>query len=135
MDQHDRRREKTGGLKAPYAPVVLQDVDVAFPARALEIMPSMSDIPERFRRDSPWHDLLHDVMFGDVKGEELGYDLKEGIDGETAVRHIFAIMGSYAPKHEHKLAAFAFLCDQWFEAVLGPQYIYSTTARTPREND
>lgn len=135
MEQVDRRLEQKGGLKPPYDPVALEDVDVVFPSRALDWMPPMSEIPADFERDSPWHKLLSAIMFDGVRGSDLGFDLKPGIDGETSTRHLFAIVGSYAPKHEHKMAAFAFLCDLWFHAIQTDDTIYTTEAVHPREKN
>jgi len=48
---------------------------------------------------------------------------KPGIDRKAAIRHIKAIMASYAPKHEHKEAGCAYLFALWFEqpAEEGPR--------------
>lgn len=43
-------------------------------------------------------------------------DLKDGIDGNAAFRHLSAIQGSFEPKHEHKEAAVAYLASLWFKA-------------------
>lgn len=45
--------------------------------------------------------------------------MKDGIDGDTAVRHLRAIQGSFAPKHEHKMEAVAYLASRWFTKVKG----------------
>lgn len=106
-------------------PTPVSDADVAFPARALEIMPTREqcqagldalDPDERqkwinFQRK--WfYEGLPDTM-------QLALRTNDGVkvDGETAFRHLKVIQGSYAPKHEHKEVAVAFLASQWFEDV------------------
>ena len=49
--------------------------------------------------------------------ETTSLDLKDGIDGKLAIRHLGAIQGSFAPKHEHKMAAVAYLASLWFNDV------------------
>jgi hypothetical protein len=39
------------------------------------------------------------------------------VDGEKAFRHLHVIQGSFAPQHEHKEAAVAYLASLWFEDV------------------
>jgi len=50
-----------------------------------------------------------------MEGIEL--EPKEGIDPYKSGRHIMAIMRSYAPKHEHKIAACAYLMSRFFGYV------------------
>lgn len=104
-------------LLAPYAPVPVEDVDVAFPAHAMDVMPPMRDIPQKYLRNHPYHLLLHAWMFTGLD-EKVEFHMQPGVDGATAYRHLSVIVGSYQPKHEHKMAAFAFLCAQWFTKVV-----------------
>ena len=40
---------------------------------------------------------------------------KEDVDGEKAMRAIRAVLGSFDPKHEHKIAACAYMLSEWFD--------------------
>ena len=114
-------------LEAPYRPVEVSDVLLAFPASVKDLMPAEDAIPAEF-----WHWTSRSVK--DAEGPEkwvafqgkwfyeglpphITFDLKEGIDGNTAVRHLHAIQGSFEPKHEYKQAAVAFLASLWFNDV------------------
>lgn len=109
-------------LQAPFEPQKVSDVDVAFPARALEIMPVVDDIPAQYWDSNPWSGLFWDWMTGRID-PAVEFHMN-GVDGETAYRHLSVIMGSFAPKHEHKEAAFAFLCGLWFTQVVNGPNVY-----------
>lgn len=107
-------------------PWSVTDLDLVFPATALERMPAMEDIPEEFKRDrSRWEALFWThAMFGGI--EDIHLIPVKGVDPEAAWRHLNSITGSYAPKHEHKEAALAYLTSLWFKAAtwkaLGKMY-------------
>lgn len=42
---------------------------------------------------------------------------REGVDHRKALAAIQAALGSFQPKHEHKIAGCGFLLDEWFEQV------------------
>jgi hypothetical protein len=42
---------------------------------------------------------------------------REGVDPEKAFRAIKATLGSFAPKHQHKEAAVAYMLSCWFAKV------------------
>jgi len=98
----------------------LDGLDVAFGISDRDIkrlMPAMSDIPEEFKsgRDNKWREFQSDWFFyGLVK---LSVTAKPGIDKGMAMRHLTAIQSSFAPKHEHKTAAVAYLASLWFTDV------------------
>lgn len=109
-------------LQAPYDPVELRDVDKAFPAHALDWMPEHDDIPERWREadESDWQvRLWRNLMFRGLTDIQLApRDKSWGqVEVDRAWTHLQAILGSFAPKHQHKEAALAFLTDRWFEAI------------------
>lgn len=103
-------------------PKEVTDVDIAFPARALEVMPTLEEC-ETFL------DLLGDdevkwrafqkKWFFEGLPETFQVALREfdgvKVDGEKAFRHLRVIQESFAPKHEHKEAAVACLAALWFE--------------------
>lgn len=100
-------------------PWEVRDLDIAFPAGALERMPAWEDIPEEYRSNSYrewplkfWTDAFH---WG-IKNNVAIYP-KNGIDPEKAFRHLRSIVGSFEPKHEHKMAALSYLTDKWFDSI------------------
>lgn len=103
-----------------YVPQAITDIQLAFPAGVLDLMPSMADIPEDFRLDRgdarPWIKFQQQWFFhGLPKGTT--FRVRDGIDRTAALRHLSAIQGSWAPSHEHKQAAVAYLASLWFEEV------------------
>lgn len=89
-------------------------LDIAFGGGDMsKLMPAYKDIPDEFKRASnKWNQLFNDMFFSGIS--ELTLKPKDGIDAKKAWRHLRAFAGSFEPKHEHKEAAFAYLCSQWF---------------------
>lgn len=107
-------------LTAPYEPVELTAVERAFPANALDWMPAPDDIPETYWNSYEWHtQLWRDAMFAGIDDIQLAPKDPswEQEEVDRAHAHLYAILGSFAPKHQHKEAALAYLTDQWFDAV------------------
>lgn len=103
-------------LAKPYDPIELNRVQRAFPADALDYMPSEEDCAEWRNRQGWQLELQRDWMFRGIVDIQL-IPKREGwgqAEIDHAARQIGAIQDSYAPKHEHKEAAVAFLIDQWF---------------------
>lgn len=101
-------------------PKEVDDVHLAFPVNIDEWLPSWDEIPEDFREGlsdqaHKWRKFQGDWFFGGLMDVEV--DLKEGIDEKTAWRHLGTIQGSYDPKHEHKVAAVAWLASLWFNDI------------------
>jgi len=40
---------------------------------------------------------------------------KDGVDVKKAMRALKAALGSFEPKHEHKMAAVGYMLSQWFD--------------------
>jgi hypothetical protein len=102
-------------LTEPYDPVEVTELQLAFPADAPERMPAWDDLPSEWkdRNSDAWqfclvNDLLHRGL------DDVALVPAEGIDPERAWRHLLSITGSFAPRHEHKVAACAFLISRWF---------------------
>lgn len=105
-----------GTMKA-LVPVVTDQVTRAFPASIENLLPVARNIPEEFlQRDTPWVKFMGIWMFRGLPADTQ-FIPKEGIDAETAFYHIHCIMGSFAPKHEYKEAAVAYLCSLWFKDI------------------
>jgi len=88
--------------------------EMAFGGDTDKLMPAMKDIPKQFRshNGTKWNRLASDWFFSGV--ENLSLQPRDGVDTQKALRHIRAILISFAPKHEHKEAGIAYLLDQWF---------------------
>ncbi len=91
-------------------------------------MPAYSTLPAEFQdyHYNPHCEAVHAWFFGgaardgdaitfDKHGEVLRYVPREGVDANKALRAIKAVLGSFSPKHEHKIAACGYMLDQWFE--------------------
>ena len=94
---------------AELKPVPLTKVDMAFPAHGLRLLPKWEDIPEEFKGAHVWVRLVEEMFYG-VKGgvaEQYDMEIVDGIDCEAASLHLQAALGSFEPKHEHKMAGVA----------------------------
>jgi hypothetical protein len=116
-------------LTEPYLPVEVTDVQMAFPADALERMPEWDAIPVSWRSEHTWQHRLWDDVFA-FGLQSVSLLPVEGIDPEKAWRHIQSLVGSYAPKHEHKMASCAFLTSLWF---LGARWLPNRSPHTSVE--
>jgi hypothetical protein len=92
-------------------PIKISDVELAFPADISKLLPLYDSIPEEFKDGNRWTQLADDLF---AEGGDPG-NTKPGIDKREAVRHLQACLGSFQPKHEHKIAGVAWLLSQWFE--------------------
>lgn len=80
---------------------------------AERLMPKYADIPKEFK------DLLNPHVKFQSRWFFNGLDkvpaAKEGVDQAKAMRHLAAIQRSFAPSHEHKQAAVAYLASLWLQ--------------------
>lgn len=102
-------------------PQKVSDLLIVFPGAIDHLLPDWNDIPEDFRRGNgearPWLKLQSDWFYQGIPANALA--TKEGVDPDTAIRHVKCIQGSFSPKHEHKQAAVAWLMSRWFELGTG----------------
>lgn len=88
---------------------------VVFGAR-LETYPKMEDLPEEFRREKhPCCDIAQSLFFKGGSLSDHGLKFKPEVDGKKALNAIRAWLGSWDPKHEHKIAAVGYALSQWCE--------------------
>jgi len=86
------------------------------PSNIMDFMPAEEEIPKEFwRGNTKWNKLFNDWFFNGIK--DLQFDLKDDVNGEIMMKHIGAVMGSWAPQHEHKEAAVVFLFSLWCNDV------------------
>jgi hypothetical protein len=88
--------------------------DVAFgPKNIGDFLPLMSDIPKEFYdRDNEWNKYICNWFFNGMKEWPVAV---EGVHFKQAAAHIRVILGSWEPKHEHKIAGCAYLASLWFK--------------------
>ena len=97
----------------------LDELERVFGANALDFMPTREEIPEDFwRRRTEWNRIQSAWFFNGLP-DTVEFVPKSGVDTKTALRHLGAVQGSWAPKHEHKEAAVAWLMSLWFKKVKG----------------
>ena len=101
-------------------PIEVSDIDLAFPANVDHLMPEHSfctaeldALPDSGRF---WIEFQRKWFFNGLPSTTT-FNLRDGIDRSSAIRHLGAIQGSFQPKHEHKEAAVAYLASLWFESV------------------
>ena len=81
-------------------------------------MPEYNEIPDEFKNfylNNKWKQLFNDMFYSGLS--ELKLKPRKGIDESTAWNHLYLWAVSYEPKHEHKVAAFAYMASIWFEDV------------------
>lgn len=99
-------------------PKEVDRITAAFPANIIgSLLPKWDEIPEDFRREHgsarAWTELCNRWFAAGLSGQEIV--AKDGVDRTIALRHLGACMGSFEPKHEHKISGVAWLMSQWFE--------------------
>lgn len=93
----------------------LTDPDVVF--GKIGHLPRYEAIPEDFKRSgNPFCRFVSDWFFkGRTQHDMARLKAKAGVDRNKALRAIKAILGSWAPSHEHKEAGCAYLLSCWFD--------------------
>lgn len=103
--------------QSKWRPKHVDGITQSFGASGIELahmLPAMREIPEAFTDDrDPWCAVVQRWFFEGVSSSV--FVPREGIDKATALAHLGAIMRSFEPKHEHKIAGVAYLCSLWFE--------------------
>ena len=96
-------------------PIKIDAVMAAFPAGVIgHLIPKMEDLPEEFRKNHRHNEFCDKAASLFYNGGKAG-SWKEGIDGPTAAQHLQAVLGSYEPQHQHKMAAAGWLLSLWLE--------------------
>lgn len=100
------------------SPAEVTDVDLAFPARGVQLVPPMSALPHEIGEG--WL-LIARRWFYEGLPQGVSFVAKEGISAEAAYRHLSVVLGCYGLKHEHKEAAAAWLMSRWLTEVALPE--------------
>jgi hypothetical protein len=95
-------------------------LDLAF-GRIENLLPPMSEIPEEFRKyhGNKWCDIAARWFYQGLKGAT--FKAKEGVDQGKALAHVQCVLGSWEPKHEHKMAGVGYLLSQFFDDITIPK--------------
>ncbi|QZI85733.1 hypothetical protein CPT_Summit_082 [Stenotrophomonas phage Summit] len=102
-----------------FKPQKVSDVMMAFPGELGSLLPPLKDIPAEYKDPNcklPFFQFMGDWFYSGVT--VTGAVPADGIDPNEAVRHVKCIMGSYEPKHEHKMAAIGWLMSLWFKRIV-----------------
>jgi anti-sigma factor ChrR (cupin superfamily) len=102
--------------KKEWKPVAVNAADMVFGGEMSKLMPSYSELPRDYEGRHQWENWQSNWFFSGLKRYPVP---REGIDRKEAMRHLSAIQGSMEPKHEHKVAAVAWLASQWFTSPDG----------------
>lgn len=91
-------------------------VDTVFGGdKALEIMPKWEDIPKDYPNRMKWKQVMSDWFFRGMKNAK--WTPKAGVKTSKALAAVATVLRSFAPEHEHKEAAVAYMLSEWFEDV------------------
>ena len=109
-------------------PKKVTGADVAFGGSMKELLPPMDVIPRSIReeRDPAYYLALRWFYEGLIGARLIP---REGIDKGEALAHIKAVMGSFEPQHEHKMAGCAYLLSLFFKEMEAPSEASSERVR------
>jgi hypothetical protein len=95
-------------------PKEISGAEIAFgPSKISDYLPAMAEIPKEFHRSSnDYVRIVSSIFFSG--GSVANWVAKPGIDKKVALNHFRAVLGSFAPKHEHKEAGCAYMLSEWF---------------------
>jgi hypothetical protein len=98
-------------------PKPVTDLDLAFPSHVIgSYLPLEKDIPKEFWKcHNTFNEMSESIFLGTTAN--WGFQLNQGIDLEMFKRHIKTCLGSFEPKHEHKIAGVAYLLSLWCSEV------------------
>lgn len=110
-------KEKLSTIPVPE----MAGIDMAF--GKVDHLPPMTEIPEEFKnfnRETKWNELVSRWFYSGLP-KETEFIAKDGVDPKKALRAIGAILASWDPEHEHKMAGAAYLMSEWFKEVKVPK--------------
>src|SRR5271165_5545303 len=90
----------------------------------IEHLPKWNDLDEEFRRNWSSNNFCEAIsmwFYNGAKNIPNGIEIngvkfiaKAGVDSITALRAIKSVLGSWEPKHEHKIAGCGYMLSEWF---------------------
>lgn len=69
----------------------------------------------QFSSRNPFTSAAESIFFKGGRLSDYGLTVKEGLDEIKVVRAVQALLTSFAPQHEQKIATVGFLLSQWCE--------------------
>lgn len=88
--------------------------DLAFgPTNVRDFMPLLSETKD-YPRKAECEEMAQRVFFEGA--DSSSWVAREGVDKGAALAHFAAVLRSFEPKHEHKIAACGYMLSQWFES-------------------
>lgn len=84
----------------------ITDIEVAFATTRL--LPAWDKIPNEFKQGNLYTELAQAIFFN-VNMPSCGLELHAGVEAEALSRCVRAHLGSFEPKHEHKIAGVGYL--------------------------
>ncbi len=81
----------------------------------IKYLPKNEDIPNEFKLDSNKANKMASDWFFGLLNKETMPKTKEGLNKFEVLGAIRAILVSFEPSHEHKIAGVAYLINEWFE--------------------
>lgn len=101
-------------------PKDIDDAEFIFPGSVRELLPARGDLPDEYQNG--WHrksnaacNVVSTWFYKGLEGAE--WTPRDGIDTDGALRHIGTCLGSWDPKHEHKIGGCGYLMALWFKKV------------------
>lgn len=99
--------------------LAIPEVDAAGAAFGdIKDMPKWEALPKEFRDNwhyNPFCKVASSLFYEGGNLMERGLTPKEGVDEHKVYRILRAWLGSWAPKHEHKIAAVGYALSEWFD--------------------
>jgi len=95
-------------------------LDISFPGAVSHLMPEYDKIPLEFREGRHPMSAVSTQWFYAGLPRGTKFVPRDGVDGDSAVRHASAILHSIESNHAHKIAGVAFLLNEWFLNVIIP---------------
>lgn len=89
-------------------PIEVSDVELAFGGNVVRLLPSYDEIPDEYKSATNEYNMFVSAWFFQGVGK-LEVSPRDGVNLSLAIRHIAAILRSFEPKHEHKIAGAAYL--------------------------
>jgi hypothetical protein len=93
----------------------LTKLDLIFSSNVMNMMPAYKDIPDDYPNCGKYKRVVSLWFFKGTAG--MVFIPRDGVKVVDALAHISMIMHSFEPKHEHKMAACAWLLNEWFSDV------------------
>lgn len=84
----------------------------------LNAYPPLDDMPDEYQRNrAEGCEIASSLFYKGGKMSDFGRALKKGVDNEKFLLTLRALLSSYSPKHEQKIATVGLLIDTYTEKL------------------